>query len=179
MNSLEQDLFDHPIQQYHEASKGKRFTNYVIDYLIYLGLITIISVVILLIDENNILFIEDDSFSRTATEYIVGAFLMTVYYTIIEFFLKGKSVGKFITKTRAVKQSGEPLTFEDILKRSACRMIPFDAFSYLGELKDGWHDSIPGAKVIDENLPFMFEKPALIEQGFQDNSPETFTSEAE
>lgn len=40
-------------------------------------------------------------------------------------------------------------SFLRILARCFCRLIPFNAFSFLGGSGSGWHDSIPKTKVVD------------------------------
>jgi len=101
--------------------------------------------------------------SKRAANFIIDYFaylflIMTVFYTSMEYFLNGKSLGKFITKTRAVKVNGDPITFSDALKRSACRSIPFEVFSFLGKNRSGLHDSISKTKVIDEKKSINLEQ---------------------
>lgn len=51
---------------------------------------------------------------------------------ITEILLKGKTIGKYITKTIVVMEDGSKPKASDIVLRSLCRLIPFDAFSFLG-----------------------------------------------
>ena len=65
-------------------------------------------------------------------------------------FLKGKTVGKFITKTRVVKADGSNPKPLDYLGRSFSRIIPFEALSFLGSEGRGWHDTISKTYVVEE-----------------------------
>ena len=180
MEILDKELFDQDIQHYFEASKGKRLTNYVIDYAanslvsfvfwIFIGIILTLS----LGEEVAVSILEADSVPSFLLQVVLSSLMSLAFFTIVEYYSKGKSLGKLITKTRAVQRSGERMTFDHVIKRSACRLIPFDAFSYLGELKSGWHDSIPGTKVIDENLPIVFANSETLDEEIRVNPAEEF-----
>lgn len=51
----------------------------------------------------------------------------------METLTKGRSIGKFITGTQVVTLDGETPTANVFLKRSFCRIIPLNAFSFFGE----------------------------------------------
>ncbi|MEX0363593.1 MAG: RDD family protein [Allomuricauda sp.] len=131
------------------AGAGKRFINYLIDYLFIVGLGALVGGAIglvlnyvapeklYLLDQNNKL-----------VDYAFGAVLLLVYYTFFEGFT-GRSIGKFFTKTKVVLENGEKPTFNDILVRSFCRIIPFEAFSFLGKDAIGWHDTISKTRVVE------------------------------
>ena len=72
-----------------------------------------------------------------------------LYYWAFE-SLTGKTIGKYITRTRIVKEDGSQPSSINILGRSLCRYIPFEAFSFLGSEGKGWHDSIPKIYVIED-----------------------------
>ena len=71
-----------------------------------------------------------------------------------------------ITKTRVVTEDGQKPTAMNILGRTACRFIPFDAFSFLGSKAVGWHDSISKTHVINEGSNLPSEDHKVIDQGF-------------
>ncbi len=48
-------------------------------------------------------------------------------YTLLEGAAKGKTLGKLITGTRALKIDGSNLTWKDAFLRSLCRIVPFEA----------------------------------------------------
>lgn len=62
-----------------------------------------------------------------------------LYYYCAEAITKGKSLGKYITRTRALDENSfEPITIRHALTRTLCRMIPFEPFSALSGRP--WHD---------------------------------------
>jgi len=84
---------------------------------------------------------------------LLGAIMFLIYYIPQEAF-SGRTLGKLITGTKAVSEDGTELTFGQVLGRTLCRFIPFEAFSFLGGngRPRGWHDKIPKTKVISVRL---------------------------
>lgn len=136
------------------ASKGKRLLNYVIDlsffYLLFL-LLGALSYLIaeLIANEEFIYLLIDLENVHPLIDRLITAILLVIFYTILE-SLSQKTIGKLITRTKVVLENGEKPHFEVILKRSLCRIIPFDQLSFLG--KKGWHDSISKTYVIDDKI---------------------------
>ena len=138
------------------APSGKRFANYIIDVIVFyiawkvffyfLGL----KIAMTMIGP-------DDS---VAAIY-VKVFLMAIVFELglmsaIEFLGGGRSIGKLITRTRAVNDDGTPITFKTALFRRLSRMVPFEAFSALGPQTQPWHDRWTKTCVIlerDSTLP--------------------------
>jgi uncharacterized RDD family membrane protein YckC len=60
-----------------------------------------------------------------------------------------KTLGKFITKTKVVTKGGEKPELSDIIRRTLCRLIPFDKISYLFT-KNGIHDRLSETIVIKD-----------------------------
>jgi uncharacterized RDD family membrane protein YckC len=63
--------------------------------------------------------------------------------------LFGRSFGKLITGTVVVNKNGLRPTFESILIRTFCRLIPFDGLSFLGKSGRIWHDSLSKTYVVN------------------------------
>ena len=83
------------------------------------------------------------------------ALFLVVFYCTVESSLNGKTLGKFITKTRAVKLDGTKMDFNTVLKRSFSRIVPFEPFSFLGDdPPTGWHDRWSDTKVVDETKTY-------------------------
>jgi uncharacterized RDD family membrane protein YckC len=61
---------------------------------------------------------------------------------------KGKTLGKLITGTRALKMDGGNLTWKVAFMRSLCRIVPFEAFSAFGG--NPWHDRWTDTIVVKE-----------------------------
>lgn len=123
------------------ASTGRRFLNLLIDYICYLvlsyGVGYFLSVTGLYGAVQNV------------PDIILGSLVMMLYYFPQE-ATSGRTLGKLVTGTRAVAADGSPLTVGQALGRTLCRFIPFDAISFLfgSGFPEGWHDRIPGTKVI-------------------------------
>ena len=87
--------------------------------------------------------------STEMNSYLLGIIIILIYYTLQE-ALTGRTLGKLITGTKAVNEDGSDLTFGNAVGRTLCRLIPFEAFSFIGGQgrPEGWHDRIPKTKVI-------------------------------
>jgi uncharacterized RDD family membrane protein YckC len=74
----------------------------------------------------------------------IGFFV--AYYCVLEGFT-GRTVGKWITRTRVVGLEGERATFGRIMARTLARFLPFDAMSFLFA-DAGWHDRLSRTRVV-------------------------------
>ena len=70
--------------------------------------------------------------------------------SIVETLLKGKSIGKFITGTRAVNFDGSRISSGTAFTRGFSRAVPFCAFSAFGTPCNPWQDRWSDTMVIDE-----------------------------
>ena len=64
--------------------------------------------------------------------------------------LSGRTLGKLITGTIVVNENGKKPDFGTVFKRSLCRLIPFNAISFLFNPGLGWHDSISDTYVVNK-----------------------------
>ena len=131
-----------------DASKGKRLANYLIDLIatMILGFVLGFGLYALGIIGDDVIAFMDDPLGSRAT----GALLIILYYAVFEGLVKGKTIGKMITKTRAVNLDGTQPEFGTIMKRTISRIVPFEVFSFLGSRPTGWHDRWSDTIVIDE-----------------------------
>lgn len=145
------------------ASQGKRFVNFLIDRGLFFAFFLILGLAIGVIAEQT----QDYQFVilldeiNPIADYIVTGLLLAVYYIVLE----GKyqvSLGKLVTQTIVVDQYGEKPEMSSIVKRSFCRMIPFDHLSFLGSAARGWHDSISKTYVVDKKI--LNEKKLLFHE---------------
>jgi len=132
------------------ASKGIRFANYIIDIIFFYIITFVVGMGIFGASalsgqnvEDNV--IAGNSGTAVLIQYLISFTIMLAYYTILE-GTSGRTLGKLITGSIAVKQDGSKLSWKDALLRSLCRMIPFEPFSALGV--SPWHDSITRTIVI-------------------------------
>ncbi|SHK93884.1 RDD family protein [Hymenobacter psychrotolerans] len=128
------------------ASRGQRFINYLVDLAtFYAGMFAIgigLGIVAVAIDNQAILQVFDGPMGS-----LVAIFIMLCYYFILE-STTGRTMGKLVTRTRVVMADGSKLTTSAVLKRTLCRIIPFEAFSFFNDAASGLHDSISKTRVV-------------------------------
>ncbi|GGE98996.1 RDD family protein [Flavobacterium limi] len=147
------------------ASTGSRFLNYILDIVAIIALIFALSfvtaVVASFLDFNELLYWMGN-LSDWEGQLIFG--VTSIFYYSFTESIFGRSLGKLITGTIVVDENGEKPSFGVILKRTLCRLIPFDGFSFLGSR--GWHDSISHTYVVNkkdlENEVKLFHEFNLI-----------------
>jgi len=123
------------------ASKGTRFGNNFIDTI---GFYFLIFLHAMIFDGWLGIIPEDGS-----DWFIIYFFVLYVLYHLIFEFIFGKTPAKFITGTKVIDINGRKPNFKTLLIRNVCRLIPFDAISFL--ISDrGWHDSISKTFVINK-----------------------------
>jgi hypothetical protein len=102
-------------------------------------------------------------FSIEGNEYILlflvlMVFSFVLYFSVMEF--KFQKLGKFITKTK-VNLKGRKPSINDIMRRTFCRLIPFDRLSFLF-MENGIHDGLSNTRVIKSRTltnDFIKKKP--------------------
>ena len=85
---------------------------------------------------------------NNSNELILGIIIISAYYIAFE-GISGRTIGKFITRTKVVTETGEEPEFSHILKRTFCRFIPFESFSFLDSKRTGWHDRFSNTQVVE------------------------------
>ena len=135
----------------NKADKGVRLANYLIDfvavYLLFVSFFLILGIIHGLTgnaDIGKILYSLADI--DPIIDRIVSFLTYAILMFILEYTTKGRSLGKLITGTMVVKTDSTILTATDYFIRNMCRIIPFEALSYLGST--GWHDSISNTRVV-------------------------------
>lgn len=118
---------------------GTRFINLIIDriilYIIDIGVMLALELV-----SDSALF-----------NFFIGAITTVTYYTILEGATNGKSIGKYLTNTRAIRNDCGDVTFHEAFSRSLSRIVPLDGFSFLFASDNrGWHDQWTNTSVIKE-----------------------------
>lgn len=78
---------------------------------------------------------------------VLGFAILLFYYVILE-AATGRTLGKLITGTKVVNEDGGAPSIGQIIGRTLCRCIPFEAFSFLSSDARGWHDRIPKTYVV-------------------------------
>ena len=134
------------------ASHGQRLANLFIDTIVFYLLIFVVTMLLFLLismfgGQESVLNLTNSDLFIYSVTYLT----ILLYFIVFEFFLQ-KTVGKYLSKTIVVNEFGEKPTLSQIIGRTFARLIPFDAFSYLGATARGWHDTLPNLYVVDEKL---------------------------
>lgn len=129
-----------------KAATGKRFTNYIIDRIVFTlalyGIIISLTMVPFFYS-----FITE---INTVVDYIFSSVIFALLYFSIETLTGGKTIGKYITQTRVLTVKGKKPNFNHYLARSFSRIVPFEPFSFINDVSNGWHDKWSETIVIDE-----------------------------
>jgi uncharacterized RDD family membrane protein YckC len=130
------------------ASIGKRFTNHILDLVFYFAFCIVIGlilgIVLAIFSPSTLTIFNDDN---ELVNYVIGFITLFLYYSTFE-ALTGRTLAKFITKTKVINEAGLKPDYRTILLRTICRFIPFDALSFLGDSNLGWHDKLSKTKVV-------------------------------
>lgn len=137
------------------VSPGLRFANYLIDVIAMYALSFIFGMLFAIAALGAGAYNEPEPGGSGEMQLLLllGWILIVVgYYTLFEYFAKGRTLGKMATGTVAVREDGSALTFKDALLRTLCRLIPFEVFSAFGYRP--WHDSLTRTMVIKKPKKF-------------------------
>jgi uncharacterized RDD family membrane protein YckC len=126
------------------ASRGRRFLNFLIDYVGFILFSMFVGALVGFVYPPAIYALQD---AGTLVNYVVGIPLWILYYLSQE-ALFGRTLGKLATGTRVVSAMGGTPNFGQLLGRTAARYIPFEPFSFFGRDAVGWHDSLSNTRVI-------------------------------
>jgi uncharacterized RDD family membrane protein YckC len=136
-----------------QASRGKRFANYLIDLVGFYIIVFFWGVVMALVNPQSLeaLDYSDSDLGANLLDRLVTLVLFGVYIGFIEAIFKGKTLGKLITGTKAVHEAdGRDISVGTAFLRGFSRMVPFEVFSALGDPSYPWHDRWTNTIVIDE-----------------------------
>ena len=122
-------------------SKFRRLGNFALDMLVCGVLVEGIFLVVI----GN--FDETDP-ARADWDTLLWYATLLVYYIACEHFFS-RTLGKLLTGSKVISDSGGKPTFAQIVGRSFARLIPFEPASVLfSSTGRGWHDSLPGTRVV-------------------------------
>lgn len=131
------------------ASTGQRLANFIIDIISFYVLLIVLGIGIGLFAPSLLENMEDSS-GLGLLDRLLSLLLYALYMFAVEAIFKGKSLGKLITKTRAVQIDGSAITTSIALQRGFSRAVPFCAFSALTNPCNPWQDRWTNTMVIDE-----------------------------
>lgn len=129
----------------HIASLNKRVLNAIIDMIVILFLWILIFALLMILGFDDV-YIAENGDQLPVIALILPAPIFWGYYIISEYFFQ-RTVGKLITGTKVISNSGIKPSFRKVLGRTMCRSIPFEYLSYLINV-NGLHDRLSGTVVI-------------------------------
>jgi uncharacterized RDD family membrane protein YckC len=122
------------------ASRWRRFGTFIVDQVGIVALAFVVGMVIVLIFGQPGL----DALERVP-DLVFGPIVITTYYVFFE-GLWARSPAKLLFGTVVVDEQGLRPRFRQIVGRTLCRFIPFEAISFFASR--GWHDRIPRTYVV-------------------------------
>jgi uncharacterized RDD family membrane protein YckC len=137
-------------ENYVRVSAGKRFGNYLIDLIIFYFLVMLLLFLLAFVNPN---LFESFTQENSGTEFllnIVGLIVYALYMGVVEAVFKGKSIGKLLTKCRAVNLDGSKISTSKAFARGFSRAVPFCAFSAFGTPSDPWQDRWTNTMVVKD-----------------------------
>ncbi|MEO8583312.1 MAG: RDD family protein [Flavitalea sp.] len=128
-----------------DATALRRFAHYLIDALIY-DFLAVIGLIAYFIQTGNEDRIQSIVASWGFLERYTLVFFYGLFMSLNEGIFKGQSLGKLITRTKAVNMDGTTITWQTAFKRGLSRIVPFEAISIL--FGRPWHDQWTNTRVI-------------------------------
>ena len=143
---------------YLPAPKAMRLVNFIIDMIVVTIINSVIGGIIQTIVFaafiSNIGTGSDFDFSYplaiSITVWAIQVGLFLSYYVICEKMMNGRTVGKLVSGTMAVREDGGSLTWKNAILRSLCRLIPFEFL--LAIFMEPWHDTFTNTVVVKKPL---------------------------
>lgn len=127
------------------ASQGKRFLNMIIDWVFLYLFAMVVGFILAMAAFWEALGIENWN------ETLLGIMMFFLFYVFFE-GIWGKTPAKFITRTKVAFLDGSKPNWGTIFIRTLSRLIPFEAFSFLGSKNPiGWHDRLSSTAVVSDS----------------------------
>lgn len=116
---------------------GKRFGHYAIDVAIIVGISYLLIYLGVIEPVRNVTY--SGGGFRVEYSLNLGSFVLFFGYYLLSEGLMGRTIGKMATHSYVIDEYAKKPDFGTIFIRTIFRLIPFEAFSCLGER--GWHDT--------------------------------------
>lgn len=140
LQEFEQEQF-----QYEDASTGIRLANYLIDSVAFVILFLAFIFFHALITQSNAIMTWMGELP-ILMERLVWLLIIAIYYSLVEGFSKGRSLGKLITGTKAVRWDNQPFGWGEAFGRGFSRVVPLEPLSALWG--SPWHDKWTNTRVV-------------------------------
>jgi len=151
-------------KQNGKAYRIHRMLNLLVDGMIIEGIYTILFSVLVIVawcatKSNEKQFDLIEIIQLYKHSFLFQFVIAYAYYFLFE-SISGKTLGKYFTRTKVIKQDRSQLTSKDVAIRTLCRFFPLEIISYIdGERPVGWHDSWSKTLVVleDSNKQIRFD----------------------
>ncbi len=139
-----------------KAHSGKRLLNLIIDRLVFMGFLYLLGFLFYFLG----IQLEGLSNINPFVDIILTMALFGIFMGLVETLFKGRSIGKFITGTKAVNLDGTNISSATAFARGLSRAVPFEPFSALGGngAPEPWHDKWNNTIVIDLKQSTVIKK---------------------
>lgn len=121
------------------VSGGARFGHYILDFVLLYAINFGINMILAIVSPETL------NSMPLIVSYLISYMILVAYYFILESTIQ-RTIGKFATDSVVIDIYGDKPSTSVILGRSFARIIPFEAFSCLGER--GWHDTMSNTYVV-------------------------------
>jgi len=128
--------------EFETAGPGRRFLNFVFDYVVFVVLSMVLGVVLAVIGQADLI----DRMGKLGSNVLFIA-LYLGYYFGCELLL-GRTPGKFVTRTAVISDRGGPPSVGQLIKRTLIRLVPFEFLSAFRGSRLMWHDSGSDTRVV-------------------------------
>lgn len=148
--------FLHVDADYERVSHMKRLGNYIVDIIGFYILIILFGLFMGYVFPS---FFEEINFDDPVIglwDRLITLLFYALYMSISETIFKGRSLGKFVTGTRAVNVDGSQITAKTAFLRGLSRAVPFVVFSAFGSPSNPWQDKWTDTMVVKN-----FNQPEL------------------
>jgi uncharacterized RDD family membrane protein YckC len=139
--ALQPVALDEPGESPGLASRERRLANLLLDTVGF----TLVSIAIGFINALVILTVNVNVIGLLGPLFSIAVLLL--YYIVSE-SLFGRTLGKLVTGTRVVGESGGTVKLWQVVLRTLYRFVPFEAFSFLSKSRPGWHDRWSKTRVV-------------------------------
>jgi uncharacterized RDD family membrane protein YckC len=131
------------------ASRSQRVLNLTIDlgvqYIIWVSILETATIILSL--SNYYPYSERIKMMGWFMQIFSGGLVMFIYYAFMEMYFS-RTIAKYFTKTLVVMRNGTKPNGFTIITRTACRLIPFEFFSFFSPNSRGWHDTLSCTYVV-------------------------------
>jgi uncharacterized RDD family membrane protein YckC/DNA-directed RNA polymerase subunit RPC12/RpoP len=131
------DVLDSQAANYELASNMQRLVNFIVDRMTSYFLLFLI------------IGFADSNPATGEFTILFALFMIPAYYVLLE-GVNGKTLGKYLSGTRAVNEDGSKFGYGTAFIRTLCRLIPLEPISIFFSNGVCWHDTISKTRVIKD-----------------------------